>query len=57
MDIKIFKENEKLDEVYKRICDYINKIVKEDQLSYIEIFGVLKCINTDIVKNNIEEIE
>jgi len=57
MDIKVFKENEKLDEAYGILADAINKISKDYQLNYYELFGLLECFHCDLIKQNIEDFE
>ena len=53
--ISVFTTNEKLDLAYDKILDVIDEVIKEYQLSYYEIFGILKSIDTDLIKANMEE--
>ena len=57
MDIKIYKENEKLQEAYEKIFERIENCIDEYKLSYFELFGILECIRNDISKSNQEEEE
>jgi len=51
--IRIFKENEKLDEAYELLLEKINKICEQYQLTYYELFGILECIRIDLYRNNL----
>jgi len=57
MDIRVFKENEKLQEAYEKILDNVEGIIHDYQLSYFEIFGIMKCVEVDLTKSNIMEGE
>jgi len=57
MEIKIYKENEKLDEAYQRLVEKINEISNKYKLSYFELFGIVECYKCDLIKQNIEEDE
>ena len=55
MKIKVFKDSEKLDEAFDKLTQFIDLLVKEYQLSYYELFGLLECLRCDILKVNMEE--
>ena len=55
VDIKVFKENEKLNEAYKEMLGAVNDIGQKYQLSYFELWGILKAIDTDYTLSNMEE--
>jgi len=54
-ELKIFKEDEKLGEVYEVLYDKIIHICNQYQLTYFELFGILECIKVDLYKSNMEE--
>jgi len=57
-EIKIFKENEKLDEAYEVFVGKVNAICKQYQLNYYELFGLLKCFERDLfVQLNQEDLK
>lgn len=56
-EIKIFKGNEKLDEAYLLLCEKLNAICEQYQLSYYEFFGLIKCFECDPVKQDIAREE
>ena len=55
--IKIFKGSEKLDEAYGILVEKLNAICKQYQLNYYEIFGLLECFKSDLVKQCIRDDE
>lgn len=57
MDIKIFKSNKKLDEAFKVLCEKLNAICKQYQLNYYEFFGLIRCFECDLIKQDIAEDE
>jgi hypothetical protein len=57
IEIKVFAGNPKLQEAYEELQEEVDRIVKKFELSYFELFGVLKCLDCDIMKLNITEDE
>ena len=55
--IKILKSNEKLDEAFEILCEKLNAICKQYQLSYYEFFGLIECFKCDLIKQDIESEE
>ncbi len=55
--IKIFKSSEKLDEAFGVLCDKLNAICKQYQLNYYEFFGLIRCFECDLIKQDIERDE
>ena len=50
MEIKIYKENEKLDEAYDILVEKIEGICEQFQLSFFELYGILEAIKCDLFK-------
>ena len=55
--MKILKKNEKLDEAFGMLCEKINAICNQYQLNYYELFGLLRCFECDLIKQDIAEDE
>ena len=53
-EIKILRKNEKLDEAYEILCEKLNAICEQYQLNYYEFFGLIKCFECDLMKQNME---
>jgi len=54
-EIKVFKDNEKLDEVYELIVEKMNAICNQYQLNFYELFGILECFRYDLFNQLNEE--
>ncbi len=57
MTIKVFTSSEKLNEAFDKLAQFIDLLVEEYQLSYFELFGLLKCLECDISHSNSKEEE
>ena len=57
MNIKVFKDNEKLDEAYDILVEKINSISQQYKLNYFELFGLMECFRCDLIRQNIGEEE
>ncbi len=55
--IKIYKHNEKLQEAYEVLQEKVGHIIKQFDLSYFELWGIVEAIKLDIAKSNMEEEE
>ncbi len=55
MDIKVFKENEKLDDAYNYLASYIDSLVNQYQLTYFELFGIIEAIKSDLYNSDVGE--
>lgn len=51
--IRIFKQNEKLDEAYEILCEKLNAIGEQYHLNYYEFFGLIRCFECDLMKQDI----
>ncbi len=57
MEIKIYKDNEKLKEAYKILVEKIDNISEQFQLTYFELWGIIEAIKVDLMKQNIGDEE
>ncbi len=57
MTIKVFTASEKLHEAFDKLGQFIDLLVDEYQLNYYELFGLLECLRSDIIKANMGEEE
>ena len=57
MEIKVFKKDERLDEAFEILCEKLNAICEQYQLNYYEFFGLIKCFECDLIKQDIEAEE
>lgn len=48
MEIKIYKDNEKLNEAYEILVEKIDGICEQFQLSYFELYGILEAVKCDL---------
>ena len=55
--IKIFKGSDKLNEAYEIMCEKLNAISEQYQLTYFEFFGLLECFKCDLIKQDMMEDE
>ena len=55
--IKVFKGNDKLNEAFEIMCEKLNAICEQYQLTYFEFFGLLECFKCDLIKQDIWEEE
>ena len=52
---KIYGMSEKLSEAYNILCEKLNAISEQYQLSYFEFFGLIECFKCDLIKQDISE--
>ncbi|KKK75983.1 hypothetical protein LCGC14_2868260 [marine sediment metagenome] len=55
MEIKIYKDNEKLNEAYHILVEKLDNISKQFQLTYFEIWGIIEAIKVDLIEQNLGE--
>ncbi len=55
VDIKVFSDNNKLEEAYEKLLEALNKVSKEYQLSYFELYGIIEAIKSDLYNQVGEE--
>ena len=55
VDIKIFGNNEKIENAYNELLNYLNQLCEDYQLTYFELWGILKAVDNDYIKSNLEE--
>ncbi len=52
-EIKIYKKDDKLNEAYEIMCEKLDAISKQFQLTYFEFFGLLECFKCDLIKQDV----
>ncbi len=55
--IKIFNGSDKLNEAFEIMCEKLNAISEQFQLTYFEFFGLLECFKCDLIKQDMMEEE
>jgi len=51
--IKIYQNSDKLIEAYDIMCEKLNAISEQFQLTYFEFLGILECFKCDLMKQDI----
>ena len=57
LKIKVFEKTDKLNEAYEIMCEKLNAISEQFQLTYFEFFGLLECFKCDLIKQDMMEEE
>lgn len=47
-EIKVFKDNEKMDEAHSKVVNFFDNLVNEYQLTYYEVYGLLEAYKFDL---------
>ena len=55
MNFKVFENTEKMQEAYNDLQDFVRELVDKFQLTYFELWGILKAMEVDVTKSSINE--